>query len=150
MGAHIGWHQSVSNGPQPLKQGATQQAQQAQQAMELASVMGPPLARAASIESNSESIVESIVEPIQSSNACSLSSSFSRISHSGSRRQVSVAPAWRVALGRSDNNERNQGNHQTGDGLKHIEPIERDTTRAGLHQRQAGATPSAPTPTRRP
>jgi hypothetical protein len=103
-----------------LKAGATQQrchlwaAEQVQQALELTSVIGPRLGKSASIKSISDSI--------QSSNACSLSScialcssscsfrssSFSRISLPGSRRQLSVAPKWRAALCNSVKNEWNR------------------------------------------
>ncbi len=81
--------------------------EQLQEALELASVTGGGV----ELEVKSASI-KSISDSIQSSNACSLSSScsfrsssLSRISLSGSRRQLSVAPKWRAALGSSVKNE---------------------------------------------
>jgi hypothetical protein len=87
--------------------------EQCQQSLELAAVGG-----GVKLEGKSASI-KSISECIHSSNASSLlscferfSSSFYRISLSGSRRQLSVAPKWRAVLHEAIKNERKRDNDE--------------------------------------
>ena len=145
--------------------------EQAQQALQLASMGGGGV----ELEGKSASI-KSISDSIQSSNACSFSScsisllsrlrsicrsislsssSLSRLSLSGSRRQLRIDKNERK--GESDEpdaplllhgdeaseevyvviggEQRNESNHKASDSLKHGWRIDREATRLGLHWR---------------
>ena len=125
-------------------------AEQGQQALELASMGGGGV----ELEGKSASI-KSISDSIQSSNACCFSSSILLCSAAGSRRQLSIRKNERkresdepdapllwdgddasregdVVIG---GEQRNQSNHNAGDGFKHSWRVDRATARPGIHQR---------------
>jgi hypothetical protein len=95
-----------SSATEPCHLGA---AEQAQQLLERAAMFGGGV----ELEGKPASI-KSISECIQFSNASSLSSSFSRISLAGSRRQLSVAPRWRAMRHSSVKNERKRDSDEPG------------------------------------
>ncbi len=106
------------------------------------------------LEGKSASI-KSISDSIQSSNACSFSSSILLCSATGSRRQLSIDKnEWKQESDEPDallllhgdeaseevdvvigGEQRNESNHKASDSLKHGWRIDREATRLGLHWR---------------